>query len=88
MKTCGVVIVLCAVFASVVGVSRNRTKFQAQKPKPLLIDDDYCFDNPDVELAPHQDCTKFWGCDAIGAFPNDCPPGEIFDTELLFCGKI
>lgn len=70
------------------GIARNQTKFQAKKPQPFFIDDDYCFDNPDVILAPHQDCTKFWGCDEYGAFENDCEPGQIFDTEFLVCGNL
>lgn len=87
MKNCEVLVVLSAIFVTAHGAARNKTNFQANKPQPAFIDDDYCFENPDVTLAPHKDCAKYWGCDELGAFENDCGPGEIFDTELLFCGN-
>lgn len=85
MKSCKCLVVLCVIAA--VSGGQVRKKFQAKRPRPFFIDDDYCFDNPDVEMAPHQDCTKYWACDADGAFEVDCEPGLIFDSEFLFCGK-
>lgn len=85
MNSYEVFIVLCAILSAVNGNAVK--KLRTEKSRPFFINDNDCFEDPNLQLAPHQDCSKYWVCDEFGAFEVSCDPGMIFDTIELFCGR-
>jgi hypothetical protein len=55
--------------------------------RPFLVDDEFCMEYPGEEWPMEGECERYWYCDESGRIEEECPPGWVFDTVYMFCGR-